>query len=356
MQNIYTKSAQFPKNKNNKRYKIIINAGGGLFGYVITYLMSHLDFDLYSKIDVVSGSSIGGILSLLYAVNSDYKYINQLFKNHGKDVFQKKLFSSIRSPKYDNKNLQSFIKKVLADYTLSDITKLRNHDLKVIIPTLDMTLVSPRIFSNIFDEYDKELANFKLAEIGLMTSAAPTYFPVRQYNWNTTLLELEKESKLPQYDQRFLLAEEALKRINNFPNSKPESAITDSGVIENIPVFTTYTTLKSRLGVNLEDMDVLILGTGDDFNPNQNLIAKNVNKWNLVQWLLNFIIKYVTESNELTSINFGAQMGFHSYRVYNPINVTGEMDDPKVMKTLQKQLDPYINEFKETINAFLNEP
>ena len=76
MQNIYTKSAQFPKNKNNKRYKIIINAGGGLFGYVITYLMSHLDFDLYSKIDVVSGSSIGGILSLLYAVNSDYKYIN----------------------------------------------------------------------------------------------------------------------------------------------------------------------------------------------------------------------------------------------------------------------------------------
>jgi patatin-like phospholipase/acyl hydrolase len=38
--------------------------------------MSHLDFDLYSKIDVAAGTSIGGIITLLYSVNSDYKFIN----------------------------------------------------------------------------------------------------------------------------------------------------------------------------------------------------------------------------------------------------------------------------------------
>ena len=37
-------------------------------GYIITYLMSHLDFDLYSKVDVVSGSSIGGILTFWVVV------------------------------------------------------------------------------------------------------------------------------------------------------------------------------------------------------------------------------------------------------------------------------------------------
>jgi patatin-like phospholipase/acyl hydrolase len=68
---IYVRNDEFPKYKG-KKVKVILNAGGGLFGYVITYLMSHLDFDLYSKIDVAAGSSIGGILTLLYSVNSDY--------------------------------------------------------------------------------------------------------------------------------------------------------------------------------------------------------------------------------------------------------------------------------------------
>lgn len=83
MQMIYTRGDQFPKYRG-KKVKVLLNAGGGLFGYVITYLMSKLDFDLYSKIDVVCGSSIGGILSLLYSVNNDYEYINTLFKRHGK--------------------------------------------------------------------------------------------------------------------------------------------------------------------------------------------------------------------------------------------------------------------------------
>ena len=33
----------FPKT-TGKRYKVIVNAGGGLFGYIITNFMSYLDF------------------------------------------------------------------------------------------------------------------------------------------------------------------------------------------------------------------------------------------------------------------------------------------------------------------------
>jgi F420-dependent methylenetetrahydromethanopterin dehydrogenase len=45
---------------------------------------------------------------------------------------------------------------------------------------------------------------------------------------------------------------------------------------------STYTTLKSRLGVDLKDIDMLVIGTGDDMNPDENLITEQVNKWNLI--------------------------------------------------------------------------
>lgn len=356
MQMIYTRGDQFPKYRG-KKVKVLLNAGGGLFGYVITYLMSKLDFDLYSKIDVVCGSSIGGILSLLYSVNSDYEYINTLFKRHGKQCFTKRsIFGSLNPPTYDNKYLRKFIQKILSDYTLNDINKLNHEKLKVIIPTLDLTLTCPRMFTNIVDQYDQHMLQTKLVDIGLMTAAAPTYFQALPYQWKQTLLQLTEQSKLPRYQQRYLLAEQAIKRLNLYPGCKHESAIIDSGVIENIPVFSTYTTLRSRLGVKLQDIDMLIIGTGDDMTPDNNIITQNVNRWNLIDWLTKFIIKFVTQSNELTSINFGAQMGFHSFRVFNPLNVTGDMDDASIMQPLEKQCDQVIQNFKQTIQDFLNQP
>ena len=76
---IKTSTSDFP-NSTGKKYKVLINAGGGLFGYVITNFMSYLDFDLYSKVDCVAGTSIGGILTLAYCCNNDYKWINKIFE------------------------------------------------------------------------------------------------------------------------------------------------------------------------------------------------------------------------------------------------------------------------------------
>jgi patatin-like phospholipase/acyl hydrolase len=53
--------------------------------------MSHLDEDIYKKLDVVGGTSIGGILTLLYSVNSDYKWINELFEKGCPKIFKKRL-------------------------------------------------------------------------------------------------------------------------------------------------------------------------------------------------------------------------------------------------------------------------
>ena len=63
MLTIKTNINQFKKS-NNKRIKVLLNAGGGVFGYIITHLMASLDFNLYQKVDVVSGTSIGRYINI----------------------------------------------------------------------------------------------------------------------------------------------------------------------------------------------------------------------------------------------------------------------------------------------------
>jgi hypothetical protein len=47
-------------------------------------------------------------------------------------------------------------------------------------------------------------------------------------------------------------------------------------------------------------------------------------------------------------------MGFHSFRFFNPLDVTGAMDDPKILGPLEKQCDTVVGEFKKTLDDFLN--
>jgi patatin-like phospholipase/acyl hydrolase len=109
----------------------------------------------------------------------------------------------------------------LCEYKLCDIKEKLHSDLKIIIPTLDLTLTAPRIFTNIVEStYEADVLNTKLVDVGIMTAAAPTYFKALPFEWNKTLLELIKDTKKYQYDQRYLLAEEAIKRLKKCPCCK----------------------------------------------------------------------------------------------------------------------------------------
>lgn len=345
------------KKDTNKKYKILVNAGGGAFGYIITYLMSKLEEDIYKKIDVCSGTSIGGILTLLYAINPDYKWINTLFEMGCSKIFQKGLFSGLKGPKYKNTELSNFIYKIVGDYKLSDINKINERNLHVIIPTLDFTLSQPRVFDNI--NLDPTL-DIDLLTIALATSAAPTYFPAIEYIWRINDINNEELLKRPINEQIYLLTKQALEYqerqkqcLCEAASIKRQSVLVDGGVIENIPVITTYTTLRSELGIEAKDIDMFIIGTGDDYCCDK-LTADEMNKWNLLDWLFKFLIPYVTESNELTSVYWGALFGFNSFCYYNPLKVEGDMDDPNILPVLKKQCDEITDDFKKELYEFLN--
>ena len=352
MYSIQTNKSDFPKN-TGKKYKVILNAGGGIFGYVITNFMSYLDFDLYDKVDVVAGTSIGGILTLAYCCTTDYEWINYLFEKNAPKIFSdNNPLYAIRGPKFNGIELEKMLKTIYGDNTLKDINRIAGKSLHTIIPTLDYTLTQPRIFENINLRPEQE--NVSLVDIGLSTASAPTYFPVKEYLWSMQDYDLKKCSVNEQIlllTQRMIEYRSAMEKQLKH-NFSEKSVIMDGGVIENIPVVTTYTTLQAELGVEPKDIDMLVIGTGDDTKCNFETY-EDVNKWSILEWALKFIVPYVTESNELMSAYWGAQMGFNSFTFFNPVETTGALDDCSIMPGLKASCKAKKSEFLDTINEFL---
>jgi patatin-like phospholipase/acyl hydrolase len=319
----------------------------GLFGYIITNFMSYLDFDLYSKVDVVAGSSIGGILTLAYCCNSDYKWINRMFEEGGPEIFDHiNPLYLINSPKYDNENLKKFLKKIYGDMKLSDLKSLSDNDLKTIITTMDFTLSQPRIFDNINIKPEQDIS---LVDLGLFTSAAPTYFNAHNYPWKMMDYDVDN---VPINEKILVMAARQQEIIAHNKDFNRNSIIFDGGVLENIPVVSTYTTLKNELGVNPEDIDMFVIGTGN-FTDFCNYDANDVNNWSIADIALKLIIPYVTCSNEQMSVFWGSQMGFNSFTYFNPINVRGDMDDASILPGLKIKCERYKEQFLKEINKFL---
>lgn len=323
--------------------------GVDYFGYVITNFMSYLDFDLYEKVDCVAGTSIGGILTLAYCCNNDYKWMNEIFRQGGPEIFKKvNLLYGLRAPKYNNKELRKFLTKIYGDKKFSDINKLAEKDLYTIITVMDFTLTQPRIFENINLKNEQ---NISLVDLGMFTSAAPTYFDAFDFDWK--LYQNYDPDKVPLNERILLLSAEEHDLLLQNKNRRLASTLVDGGVLENIPVISTYTTLHNELGVEPKDIDMFVIGTGNFVNK-KDYTAKDISKWNILDYCLKMIVPYVTSSNEQMSVFWGSQMGFNSFTYFNPIDGSGDMDDAKILPGLQKQCEVHKDEFIEEINNFLN--
>lgn len=354
---IKTNINQFQKNKSKKKYKVLLNAGGGCFGYIIAKFMSGLDFDIYNKVNVVGGTSIGGILAIIYAMNNDYNEIKEVFGTATKKIFKKRCLGGLRGPMYCNEQLKKFIQKFVGEYKLSDINKLNQRNLHLIVPTLDFNLTLPKVFDNI--NLDPQL-DIQLWKIALATAAAPTYFSAQEYEWKINNITKEELDARPVNEQLYLLTKQMLEyqdqqrlALQDISYKQTKSTLIDGGVIENIPCITTYTTLRSELGIKPENIDMFIIGTGNDQTINK-VAVNDIEKWSYLDWLTNFLVPYVTCSNELTSVYWGSQMGFNSFCYYNPVKVKGAMDDPKIIPQLDKDVQPFMDDFKKEIDEFIN--
>ncbi|MEO0790417.1 MAG: patatin-like phospholipase family protein [Bacteroidota bacterium] len=180
---------------STSKYRIVSLDGGGVRGLVTAIMLQaiqkHFEANgenFLDSVDFLAGTSTGGLLAL--AIAKDIKLLDRMkdiYANESKSIFEKASFKSsggFLATKYTNEPLDKKLYEIFGDMRLEDLSK------KVLLPTFDLDNDSdnpesrhwkPKLFHNFPPDKAKqennEDQNHTVVEVGLYTTAAPTFFP-----------------------------------------------------------------------------------------------------------------------------------------------------------------------------------
>ncbi|XAR48324.1 hypothetical protein NMG60_11031099 [Bertholletia excelsa] len=252
-------SMQLPVAVDGNLVTVLSIDGGGIKGIIPAVILKYLETALQKKdptariadyFDVVAGTSTGGLMTAMLTTpdpnNSNRplftaKEIIEFYKQEGPHIFNQTNWSS---PKYDGEYLHKIIRETLNQ------TRLNQTLTNVVIPTFDIKLLHPTIFSSFKLETHPSLDSL-LSDICIGTSAAPTYFP-------------------PIY----------------FKNEETEFNLIDGGVAVANPALVAISEVAQAMGANNSTKFLLLsLGTGTSKTVEE-YSATIAAKWSVVYWAL----------------------------------------------------------------------
>jgi patatin-like phospholipase/acyl hydrolase len=168
-------------------YKILSLDGGGIRGLLTAIILERLNLTnpgWLDKVDLLAGTSTGGIIALGLAHGLTPTQLRNLYEKKGQKIFDDSWLDDLKDiggltgAEYDNKNLRRELNKTFANTRLKDIKK------RVLIPAFDLDNENkdvkkrswaPKFFHN-FPGPDSDGTEL-VRNVALYTSAAPTYFP-----------------------------------------------------------------------------------------------------------------------------------------------------------------------------------
>ncbi|KAI3931972.1 hypothetical protein MKW98_012382 [Papaver atlanticum] len=260
--------------------------GGGVKGLIPGVVLAFLETELQKLdgkevrladyFDVIAGTSTGGLITAMITAPDNNnrplyaaKDIVPFYLKHSPKIFPHKnsggllgsvvnLFGTVAGPKYDGKYLHSLLRQFLGD------TKMQQTLSSIVIPTFDIKILQPVIFST--GEAKRDVTkDALLADVCIGTSAAPTYFPAHYFE-----------------------TQDSRGNIRSFN-------LVDGGVAANNPTLLAMNTVTNDLLMKREDLApvktadykkylILSLGTGNAKNE-QKYSASVVSKWGVLGWL-----------------------------------------------------------------------
>ena len=169
------------------KYRVVSIDGGGIRGLVTTVLLQRIVAtpgleNFLDSIDLVAGTSTGGLLALGIAQQLDLSKIRDVYVEKGSKIFDDSWLDDLvdlgklRGADYGIKPLRRELKRLFGDATLGQLRK------RVLISAFDLDnedpverTWKPKLFHN-FPGSHNDRASLAV-DVGLYTSAAPTYFP-----------------------------------------------------------------------------------------------------------------------------------------------------------------------------------
>jgi uncharacterized protein len=166
-----------------KPFQILSLSGGGFRGLYTAKVIADVEREIAapfgSRFDLITGTSIGGILALALALEIPAQNIVDLFLDHGEEIFRKRwsLRGLIRAP-YSSAPLMGLLSgsKLFGDRLLGACKH------PVIIPSLNYSTGEPVVFKTPHHADFKRDHTHSIVDIALATSAAPAYFPRHCFN------------------------------------------------------------------------------------------------------------------------------------------------------------------------------
>ncbi|KAJ4962308.1 hypothetical protein NE237_022247 [Protea cynaroides] len=253
--------------------------GGGIRGIIPGTILSFLESKLQELdgkevrladyFDVIAGTSTGGLITSMLTAPDQQKSplfsakdIIPFYNKHGPKIFPKsngllkpmaKKIFTLMGPKYNGKYLRKLLRDILGDRRLHDALT------RIIIPTFDINLLQPTIFSSFEAKFDAS-KDALLSDVCIGTSAAPVYFP--SYYFKTEDSE----------------------------GNTREFHLVDGGVAANNPALlamkptgSAFTDMPSQ-AFNYGKYLVISLGTGTS-KKEKKYNAKMAGKWGVMDWL-----------------------------------------------------------------------
>jgi len=167
-------------------FKILTFDGGGIGGLFTAVVLDRIAAQfpaLLPTVDLIAGTSTGGIIALGLAANKSPARLADLYRTNAADIFDDSLWDNIRDfgnatgADHSNKNLKKILRAEFGTGTLGSLSK------RVLVPTFDLDSSpapgrrtwKPKFFHNVPGS-DTDAAE-SIVDVAMRTSAAPTYFP-----------------------------------------------------------------------------------------------------------------------------------------------------------------------------------
>jgi patatin-like phospholipase/acyl hydrolase len=233
------------------RFRILSLDGGGIRGAFSASVLATLEQETglacVDHFDLITGTSTGGIIALGLALGLPASAIRDFYRDKGLDIFPgtglvQRTGNMLRhwfAPKRSHEALEAALRSVFKDMRMG---KAR---CRLVIPTYDA--VGGRIYLLKTAHHERFTGEYKASAVdcALATSAAPTYFAAAAFS------------------------------------EHPGSSYVDGGVWANCPVMVGVTEAVHFLGIPLEQIDVLSIGTlGAPFSVSPSRRRAGLLGWN----------------------------------------------------------------------------